>query len=731
VRRLKSAAALARTRVAPYLGVALVATVSAVYLLHLRHADLRIPFEYRRDALLYGSVIKSVLDHGWFWRNPSLGAPAGLQLYDYPNVAHEALHLLAIKGLSIFTRDWALLLNVYFLLGFPLIAVAAMAALRQLGVRPGAAAVGGVLYAFLPTRLLKGEGHIFLDTFWQVPLAVVMLVWVCSDAPPLLWWPSGRRSPDERRCRQRGVAALVICGVSVVTSAYYSFFTICLALAAGLWASIERRSARNLVAAVGLAATLVAGMAVVGLPAIVYQRRHGPNFEVGRRAAAEAELYGMKVTQLLLPADGHRIGVLRQLKQRYNASAPFSGENSTTSLGLVGSVGFIALLGALFVRRRHSPANGDWFSSLAKLCLAAVLLGTIGGFGSLFAYLVDPQIRTYSRIAVFVGFFALAAVAGWLDQLARRRPRTGAIALVGVLAFGLLDQVTPLASPSSAEPRQRFLSDRDLIRAVEARLSPGTMLFQLPYVPFPEGLPVHDLEANDLLRPYLHARTLRWGTPTMRGRSGDQFARQLAERAPAEILATLAATGFGGVVVHRDGYADQGAAIEAAFHAALGAAPLVSADHRLMFFDLTHYPAAPALTPAEIDRVLRPIVVGFSSGFHAPEAGPSGPFRWCDATGEIDVDNDSAATQRVSVRATLAAARPPARLIVAGDLASANLDLGEPVEFTRVLEVSPGHHVLRLTSDGRPAEAPNDPRRMVWRLENFAFDELPPSSAVH
>ncbi len=64
-----------------------------------RGPDLRVPFVYRRDALLYSSVIKSTVDHGWFWRNPSLGAPAGLLLYDYPNVAHEALHLLAIKAL--------------------------------------------------------------------------------------------------------------------------------------------------------------------------------------------------------------------------------------------------------------------------------------------------------------------------------------------------------------------------------------------------------------------------------------------------------------------------------------------------------------------------------------------------------------------------------------------------------------------------------------------------------
>jgi hypothetical protein len=42
-----------------------------------------------------------------------------------------------------------------------------------------------------------------------------------------------------------------------------------------------------------------------------------------------------------------------------------------------------------------------------------------------------------------------------------------------------------------------------------------------------------------------------------------------------------------------------------------------------------------------------------------------------------------------------------------------------------VLELPPGHHVLRFSSDGRPADAPHDPREMVWRFESFAFEELP------
>jgi phosphoglycerol transferase len=712
-------------RAAPYFAAAVLSLIAAAYLLDLRNANLRVPFVYRRDALLYASVIKGVIDHGWFWRNPSIGAPSGLLLYDYPNVAHEALHLLAIKVLSIFTGDWALLLNVYFVLGFPLIALAAVAVLRRLGVSASAAVVGGLLYAFLPARLLKNEGHIFLATFFQVPLLILMLLWVCSEAPPVVWLPPARRGPDYRQRRCRGLAALIICGVSASASAYYSFFAICLLVAAGLWAAIERRSTSNLIAGIALAATITGAIAAVGWPSIAYHHREGPNAEVGRRSPAEAELYGMKIAQLLLPTDGHRISTLQRFKERYSKSAPFSdGENSMTSLGFVGDIGFLVLLGAMFVGWRNSSAGGDWFLRVAKLNLAVVLLATVGGAGSLFAYLAYTQIRSYSRASVFVGFFALFAVLALLDRLKRRFPYIGFGVLVLVLLIGLFDQATPLAVRAYADIEHEFDGDRDFFRTLESRVPRGTMIFQLPYVQFPEGPPVHKLDTNDPLRGYLHSAALRWSLPTMYGRSGDQFVRRVAAQAPDEMLATLAATGFTGVLVSRDGYADAGAAIEAQLRVALGGTqPMVGADGRLAFFDLSL--RKPSLPPDEVARILHPITIDFSAGFYPLEAGGSGRFRWAERTSVIDVNNDTGLTRRFSLSAVLSPAQPPANLVIEGDLVAARLTLDGPTPFRRVLELPPGHHVLRFSSDGRPADAPHDPREMVWRFESFAFEELP------
>ena len=712
-----------------YLAAAGLSIFAAIFLLELPGADLRVPFDYSGDALLYSGVVKSIVDHGWFWTNPSLGAPGGLQLYDYPNVAHESLHVLAIKLMSAFSGDWALLINIYFLLGFPLIALSAMAVFRQFEVSDSAAIVGSVLYSFLPGRLIKGEGHLFLDVFFQVPLSILVILWVCGDAPPLVR-PSrdgGGLAPDQRR--RRTVAALLICALSACTSAYYSFFTICLLVAGGIWASIERRSIRNAMAGTALAAVIVVAMAANGLPSTVYQLRHGPNPEVGLRGAGEAEVFGLKIAQLLLPAEGHRVSALRRLGQRYHAGAPRVGD-STASLGLIGAVGFLALLGVVVLSRRRSQRSPDdrlqLLSPLAALNLGALLLGTIGGFGSLIALVVFPQIRAYSRISVFIGFFSLFAVVLLLDRLKRGRPLLAALALPVALAVGLLDQSTARAVRPYAAVKKAFTSDRDLIRGIEARVPAGTMVFELPYQIFPEWPPLHHLFSYDLLRPYLHSSALRWSLPTMHGRSGESFVREVSRQEPGQILETVAAVGFGGILINRDGYADDGAKVEAGLRAGLGAEPLVSQDGRLVFFDLTDYRRRlpTALSPAEIERMLRPLTVSFARGCYGEERVADRAFRWCMRAGDIRVSNDGGGRRRLAIKMTLFAAQSPARLTIDGDLISEVVGLEGATRFTREIDVPPGDHSIRIRSDGRPADAPDDPRRLVWRVEDFSFEEL-------
>lgn len=733
---MKSLVKAAWTRIARWPGwveggiATLVSLVVAWRLLHLAGADLRVPFSYEGDGLEFSMLAKSIFDHGWYLTNPHLAAPGVLEVHSYPYP--DLIHFLVWKTLSWFTADWALAFNVYFLLGFPLITLASLAVMRHFRVRFGSALAVSLLYAFLPSRLFKGEGHYFLDIFYEVPLAILVALWVCQDDPPLTSRSVGEvASPanDTRARRVRSWTAVAICLLTAGTGVYYAFFTGILIATGGIWTSIRRRSARNALSGVGLTAIIALGLGAQGIPTWLHDRHEGKNLEVAARSHHESEELGMRLAQLLLPVPGHRVTALRELRKRYDSSAPFRGESSSTALGSVASVGCIALLVLMLIGARADRSREELWRPLAVFNLVAILVGTMGGIGSMVGLLVTPQIRTYSRMSVIIAFLSLFAVALLIDRWGNRLGRFAVVLPLAVLAAGLFDQVTPAATRPYAEIKARYRNDAAFVHHIEAALPPDAMVFELPYGVFPEGprLPGGQIGEYDLLQLYLHSRTIHWSFPSMRGTTQDAWNWEMSLRPAAQLTGTLADAGFGGILINRKGYADGGAQIESAIARELGTTSLVSADDRLAFFSLLERAREVRADLPELeaerrrDLALHPPLLRFPSGCYPLEYTRSEQFRWCTAAGTIEIDNDARRVQPAVLTAKLFAGRPPTRVTIEGDLLADTIEIpagGQPI--ARTLVVPPGHHELRFRAVGQPADAPNDPRwlNLIWRIEN-------------
>jgi phosphoglycerol transferase len=552
--------------------------------LRLWQANLRIPLQFRGDAGAFAMIVKTVVDEGWYWSNSHLGAPGVFTMFDFPIA--DGFHLFVFKVMSWVTSQWAVLFNLYYLLGFPLITLAALAVFRHFRVSYLPALAGSLLYAFLPSHLLKGQLHYFLDIFYQVPLAILVALWLCAPDPPLARDPARRWWPGLELRRRRSLAALGICVLTAGTGMYYAFFAGLLMLTAGIWASIERRRAANAVVAAVLTGVLVVGLGVQALPSALYHRRHGPNPAVANRQPIEAEMYALKITDLLLPVQGHRYSRLRSIKERYDSYAPFPGEVATTSLGLVGSAGFLALLAMVLFRWRPGVFAQEPLGRIAGLNAFAVLFATFGGFGSLFALVVTPQIRTYSRMHVFIAFFALFAVVVFMESIRRKHARLGMFLPFLVLGCGLFDQVTPAVARSYQESERRYTVDDQFVRQIESVLPAGSMVFELPYMTFPEAGSVLYMMDYDPVRYYFHTRSLRWSYPAMAGRPEAAWVKATSQLPAPEMVAELRRAGFRGVVVDVAGYTESAVPIKDAIRKVLGHQPMFSADRRMMFWPL-------------------------------------------------------------------------------------------------------------------------------------------------
>ena len=534
--------------------------------MQLWRADFKVPFMYFVDSLFYSVAIKGSIEHGWWLHNPSLGAPEGLNFESYP--AMENFQFALIKLLTLFTSNHALVLNIFYLLTFPLTALTSFYFLRSFRFSFGAALVVSLLYAFLPFHFFQSY-HLMVAAYYLVPLMVLVVAWICLE---------------ERLRGRKAIASLVICVIAGSCGVYYPHFFCFLLLVAGVFSWWNRRNVAPLLTALVLTAVVAGTVVINHLPSIMYQRAHGAA-AMGNRSVGDVEIMGLKITQLLLPIGGHRNEKLAALKARYNVG-PLINENDTSSLGIIGSIGFLVLIGAIFSRRQLPPL----VEALSRLNIAAVLLGTIGGFSALFALFVSAQVRAYTRISVFIAFFSFIVVAWLLDLLFKKLPAPRlrlvySVGLVVVLVAGVWDQTGTsfFFIPEYEKNKREYQSDAEFVGRIEASLPPNAMVFQLPYMSFPESPPLYQMKPYEHYKAYLHSKTLRWSYGAPLGDDEDKWQQTVSALPTPELVKSVRAAGFSGIYLNLDGYADR-AKLQNELRAALGVEPIWNREANLLFF---------------------------------------------------------------------------------------------------------------------------------------------------
>jgi len=548
-------------------------------------------------------ITKGILKYGWWLENPDLGAPSGQQLYDFPNLVGDSLHLALFKLLGVFSSDPVLILNLFFLLSFPLVALMSFLVLRQLGIRAAVALVCSVLYALAPYHFWRGEPHVFLGAYYSVPVGAYLVLSLLSGralftrrartgGPRLLAWAS-----------KRSLVTLMLCLlVACAGTTYYAAFTGMLLIAVMVLILVTRRDIRALIQGSIVVGLIVGFLLLSSLPNLMYGFENGPNHEVAVRAVGQSEVLGLRLIQMVFPAPGHQVDAIADFAQNYYFGGDgrnlAKSEGPSQSLGLIATVGFlwlllVALAGCL--SPRWQIGRLEQHRQLATATVIAFLIGTVSGFSLVFAYLVSPQIRSWNRISIFIAFFAIAAIALLLDSLLERiRVRGGGMVLVGivlssVLLIGLYDQSNNGFVPDYWAAKDEYSNDAAFVSAIDDELPSQAQVFQLPYVPFPEYGRFNEMGDYELLRPYFHGGDLRWSYGAVTGRPDADWQADLLNKPTEELVDTIIAKGFDGLYIDRRGYPDRAAQLEGELGELLKVEPVVSPDGERSFFSLLPY----------------------------------------------------------------------------------------------------------------------------------------------
>ena len=569
--------------------VAGAAALIAAVLYRVWSWPLDVPYTYQGDSLGLMAFVKIVAETGWYTGTPRAGAPFGLNTYDFPYGGDNGWWVL-VKALTWFTHDPAVVVNVLFLLGFVLVAVAAFVALRVIGAGRLVSGTLALVFAFAPSHFLRTTGQLFIGAPVAVPLAIALAMRLLAGDTPLL--RGGERWRDRLDLRAGlSIFALVTCVVLASFDTYYAVFGALVIAVAGVAAAIARRWWRPLVSAGLIVAGTTAVLLVHSIPTLLWHRSHGLNPEVAQRPIEDLDTYALRPVQLLAPVPQHRLSPLAHLSELL--TRPGSQSEPYQYLGLVAVVGVAVALGALVLwaaGRRSAMLRQQAGAGILVVVLAA--FGVAGGLSWL-AYTGGlAQIRSWNRVAILIAFLGLVALAplldaalGWARRRWRRLPNVAfaAIAVV-VVGLALFDQI---GTGMVADPRDNeaaWTSDADFFSAVEQELPAGAAVYELPYLPWPEGGTTAGVVDQDLWRGFLHSTDLRWSFAGMRGREADWQEYTTRQPVPAMVDA-LTAAGFDGIELDRQGYADR--SVETEIAAALaGQAPMVSADGRLVFFDL-------------------------------------------------------------------------------------------------------------------------------------------------
>lgn len=721
--------------IAAYAAVIAICFLVLIWTLRLERTDLRIPLTYQGDALFYHLVVKGVVDNGWFQSNPLLGMPYGLDLRDVPT-SDNNLYFVLIKLISLFTSNYALILNLFYLIGFFLTVVIAFYVLRQFGISYFPAALCSLLYTFLPYHFVRGEHHLFLSAYFLVPLMVMMILWVCMEEIIPTDEQSGKLRLNLRQPKL--LASLVICLLISAAGFYYAFFTAFFLFIAGLIVVLRRRNLRSMLVPGALAALIVVGTVFNLLPSLMSAYFYGTT-PIVQRHAADADIYGLKIAQLIMPITGHRLAWLREIKENYNLRL-LVNESDTAALGIVGAVGFLILIWWLLIRKpdvsrmKETGSNG-LLNHLSLLNATGILLGTIGGLGSIVAFFITPQIRAYNRVSIFIAFFSFIAVALLLDRVRERYATTQARriifceAVVLLLAIGIIDQRSHNYIPDYSRLKNEFRHDAEFVKKIQSALPEEAMIFQLPVVSFPENPRVNRMTDYDLVKGYLHGTRLRWSYGAIKGRENDAWQRWVTGKPAPDMVGTLAQAGFGGIYVDRFGYVDNGAKVETDLAGVIGKPPIVSENGRLTFFNMTEFErhmreqSPQGEWEARRQAALNPLLTVWQSGCSDVEGTADNHWRWCGSDGRFYIVNNTPQTKHATLEMSFATGGP-AKVQLSSVFFNEELSISQTnTGFTRSITIPPGRHAIDFECDARQILSPTDLRELFFRIHNFSLRE--------
>ncbi len=473
---------------------------------------------------------------------PRLAAPIGADWSRYPisdRVVFSLLGLLA-RGVGLFAA-WNIAIAAVHVLN----ALAFYFCARFLRWRWEWAFAIALLFSFSSYNFRWGP-TISLSLTFAIPPLLLLCGWICRPAPAIATrgWTWG---------------ALALGVWFGGANPYFGFFAAQLVFGATLLQWLRRRAPARWRTGALLLATMAVSFLLHNAAYFLAPTADRPRLTLARNYAG-SEIYALKLTDLVIPPAEHFAPPFAEIGRAYQAQSALDGEFFTAYLGVFGILG----LGILLASGRHAWARNPPprvpYTLLAVMWTLA--FSAVGGVNSLLALAGLDVFRASNRNSIFLLVWALFFFGRWCQRLTR--PRGVRVWLryslpLLITLVGVADSVPRIHARSALKHNAAALTaERELLTALERRIGPGAMIFQLPATVFPEAGTVGTMGDYAHFSPYLLSSTLRVSYGSLRGTDASRWITATGRLPAPALKEELESAGFRALWIDRRGLPGRG-----------------------------------------------------------------------------------------------------------------------------------------------------------------------------
>ena len=525
------------------------------------------PYISFKDGLSLLSNLKR-MDEGSFFLNARVGWPEGTQVYDFPQT--EAVNYFLMKILLMLTGGIYSAFNLFVLGTFFVNFIASYAVCRAFGLNPALSFLCAFAYDFVPFHFLRFE-HAIYTNYALIPVFVYVGYQLFNGNVI------------------SGVKAKIAYGLLMILCAgfvvYYSFFGCVIFLISGACGFFKTRDFKVVKTTLFLIGMIFAGFILNLLPNIIYVIEHHANSLAAGRSPVFTEIFGLKLIEMYLPSLIHRAPALQNMANMYYATQKMLLETHASPLGLLGVCG--SLVTFVYVLYMSSSRKTDSrLVYLSVLSLFLIIYANVGGFSAVFSYMISPAIRSVNRISVVLAFLALLTLFVFIQNLsAKIKMPCFCHWLLYAVLFGIIlwDQ---FPAKHLFDKPQNWENDKAYFAKIEEIMGDEKGLYQLPFIPYPEGGALNDLADYTMFDAFIHTKNLKMSYGGMKGRNGSVKLWVLSTLPISDQIQKAKELGYGGVMVYTKGYEDNGKEIIGRLREIFGKEPIGDENETHAFFKI-------------------------------------------------------------------------------------------------------------------------------------------------